>query len=272
MYFFPVQLTPLLVAELILEDVSIPIESSILKLIPEGGAMLRPKRFGGHYADLTVATDSTGVYRAFVTSSGVAADNSVEDFDSDGLSTKPFLFQTAEERARSEEYFKLMPWQHTQNEIARKPRNKPASTLQPRSTVDPEEALLAFQRSTQIQMDAMNRSFKEQLKQIASLVQPKENEKESKTGIKQGKNEYDSLGNPPPPPTTTHSGKYSPKRRETKLKFNGVVKNYKDGAKRQRNSRKIEKELEGATAVDGPDVLLKFESPTICRMLSSLLM
>ncbi len=51
-----------------------------------------------------------------------------------------------------------------------------------------------------------------------------------------------------------------PQQRETKQKFNGAVKNYKDGAKRQRTSLKIELEIEGATAVDGPDVLLKLKT------------
>ncbi len=123
---------------------------------------------------MTVTTDSTGVYRPFVTSSGVASDNTIEDVDSDGLSTKPYLFQNAEERERIDHYCSIMPWQHAQNEVASQARNKPAPTLPPSCRVDPVDALLAFQRSTKSQMDAMSRSFTEQLKQIASLVQPKE--------------------------------------------------------------------------------------------------
>ncbi len=166
--------------------------------------MLRRKRFSGDYADLNVATDSTGVYRSFVTSSRGGSGNAVEDVDSDGLATKPYLYQNAEERARSDHYCSKMPWQHVNEEIASQAaRNKFAPTLLPSSLVDREDAFLAFQRSTKSQMDAMNRSFNEQLKQIASLVQPKEKEKDSKRGIKQEKNEYDSLGFVGKPPTTS---------------------------------------------------------------------
>jgi hypothetical protein len=109
-------------------------------------------------------------------------------------------------------------------------------------------------------MDAMNRNFNEQMRMMASLVQVKGEVKDRKRGIKQGKKEYGSLEKPPPPPPSAHSGKFPAKQRETKQKFNGAVKNYKDGAKRQRTSRKIQDEIEGATAVDGPDVLLKLKT------------
>ncbi len=97
-------------------------------------------------------------------------------------------------------------------------------------------------------------------KMLASLVQGKEKVGESKKGIKQAKKESGPFDNPPPPPLSAHSGKCPAKQHETKQKFNGAVKNYKDGAKRQRTSRKIEVELEGAMAVDGPDVLLKLKT------------
>jgi hypothetical protein len=44
-------------------------------------------------------------------------------------------------------------------------------------------------------MDAMNRNFNEQLRMMASLVQVKEEVKDSKRVIKQGKKEYGSLEN-----------------------------------------------------------------------------
>ena len=139
-------------------------------------------------------------------------------------------------------------------------RSKSASTLPLVSPDDPENILLEFQRSTQRQMDAMNQAFNEQMTRMASLVQVKEEGKDNKRGLKKEPKKSDSLENPPPPPPSAHSGKSRAKQREAKEKFNGGVKNYKDGAKRQRASRKIELELAGATAVDGPDVLYKMKT------------
>jgi hypothetical protein len=163
----------------------------------KGGAQLRKKRFSGDYADLYVETDSTGVYRTFTTSSGLPSNAKVDDVDYDGRLPLPT-----------------------------------------RSTPDdPQDPFLAFQLSTQRQMDAMNRNFQEQMTMMASLVHVKEQVKDSKRGIKQGKKNDGSLKNPPPPPPSVHSEKCPPKQRETKVKFNGAVKNYKDGAERQRISR-----------------------------------
>ena len=94
-------------ARKILEDLSIPLDSAILQLAPEGGAQLRKKRFSGDYADLNVVTDSTGVYRSFTTSSTVALDDQVEDVDSDGLPTKPYLHQSDKERAGTDQWVSI---------------------------------------------------------------------------------------------------------------------------------------------------------------------
>jgi hypothetical protein len=75
-----------------------------------------------------------------------------------------------------------------------------------------------------------------------------------------------SLANPPPPslyPVGDFSSSRKVQRmtrRTTKGKFNGSIKNYKDGAKRQRKPSRIEVELEQATAVNGPDVLAKLKT------------
>jgi hypothetical protein len=134
-------------ARKILEDVSIPIESAILQLVPEGGAQLRKKRFSGDYADLNVETDSTGFYRSFTTSSRAASEDVVEDVDSDGLATKPYLHQTNIERACTDHYLSIPAWKHTQNSMNANIRSKPATTPTPSSPDDPEDAFLAFQRS-----------------------------------------------------------------------------------------------------------------------------
>jgi hypothetical protein len=120
-------------ARKILENISIPIESAILQLVPEGGAQLRKKRFSGHYAELNVEADSTGVYRAFTTSSGLPSNVLVEGVEYDG----------------------------------------PPPLPTPSSPDDPQDPFLAFQRSTQRQMDAMNRNFQEQMRMMASLVEVK---------------------------------------------------------------------------------------------------
>ena len=213
---------------------------------------------------MNVATDSTGVYRSFTTSAGVETDDQVEEVDSDGLSKKDYLHQNAKERAYTEAYIADMPYEHV-HKVMNRERNRamsttPARTTRPSSPDDPEDAFIKFQRLTQKRMDEMNRNFNEQMTHMASLVQQKQEVQERKKVIKQVKKEYDTLGNPPPPPSTAHSGKFPANQRETKQKFNGAVKNYKDGAKRQRNSRKIELELAGATAVDGPDVLFKLKT------------
>ena len=201
-----------------------------------------------------------GVYRAFATFPKLNSGHQVEDVDSDGLSTKPYLHQTEEERAATDHYCSIPTWKHTQNDMNASIRSKSASTLPLVSPVDPENILLEFQRSTQRQMDAMNQAFNEQMTRMASLVQVKGEGKDNKGGVKKVQTDFDSLGNPPPPPKSAHSRKNPAKQRETKQKFNGGVKNYKDGAKRQRTSRKIELELAGATAVDGPDVLYKMKT------------
>jgi hypothetical protein len=75
-----------------------------------------------------------------------------------------------------------------------------------------------------------------------------------------------SLANPPPPPLypvedfSSSRKVHGTTRRATKVKFNGPIKSYKDGTKRQRKSSKIELEIEEATAVNGPDVLAKLKT------------
>ena len=75
-----------------------------------------------------------------------------------------------------------------------------------------------------------------------------------------------SLANPPSPPLDP-VGDFSSSRkvqrttrRVTKVKFNGSIKNYKDGAKRQRKPSRVELEMEEATAINGPDVLAKLKT------------
>jgi hypothetical protein len=112
-------------ARKILEDVNIPIETAILLLAPEGGAQLRKKRFTGDYADMNVVKDSTGVYRSFKTSSTVASDAHIEDLDSDGVATKPYLHQSDKERAQTDAWLGIPAWKHTQNSMNASRTRKP---------------------------------------------------------------------------------------------------------------------------------------------------
>ncbi len=66
---------------------------------------------------MNVGTNSTGVYRSFTTSSRVASEGLVEDLDSDGQATKPYLHQNEQERANTDNYLAIPAWQHTQNEM-----------------------------------------------------------------------------------------------------------------------------------------------------------
>ena len=209
-------------ARKILENVSIPIASAILQLVPEGGPELRKLRFAGDYGNMSVATDSSGVYRTFPTTSG---------------QTKQTQFDL--------------------NPTTRRTSGPTPKSHSPDEMGDP---FALFAKATQRQMDEMKQKFDEQMTMMAHIVQRREEAQESKKGHKQVKKEYGPLGNPPPPPLSAHSGHNRAKRREKKPKFNGAVKNYKDGAKRQRQVGKIELELEEATAVDGPDVLLKLKT------------
>ncbi len=78
-------------ARKILEDISIPIDAAILLLAPEGGVLLRKRRFEGNYGDLHVEKDSTGVSRSFETSSGQKDSMLSEGVDSDVRPTLPPL-------------------------------------------------------------------------------------------------------------------------------------------------------------------------------------
>ena len=124
-------------------------------------------------------------------------------------------------------------------------------------------------------MEEMQRSFTQQMQDLAGKLKPKKHEaqrhgksKQSRQDMGDSKIHIDgsSLANPPPPPLYP-VGDFSSSRkvqrttrRATKGKFNGSIKNYKDGAKRQRKPSRIELEMEEATAVNGPDVLAKLKT------------
>jgi hypothetical protein len=84
-------------------------------------------------------------------------------------------------------------------------------------------------------------------------------------GVSNNHIEGTSLANPPPPPLDPVGDFSSARkvqrttRRVTKV-FNGSIKNYKDGAKRQRKPSRVELEMEEATAINGPDVLAKLKT------------
>jgi hypothetical protein len=118
-------------------------------------------------------------------------------------------------------------------------------------------------------MEEMQRSFTQQMQDLAGKLKPKKHKLKPKKQSRQDKGDSkihidgSSLANPPPPPLYP-VGDFSSSRkvqrttrRTTKGKFNGSMKNYKDGAKQQRKPSRIELELEEATAVNGPDALAK---------------
>jgi hypothetical protein len=96
----------------------------------------------------------------------------------------------------------------------------------------------------------MQRSFTQQMQELASYLLPTKKAATKKMGTSKEpqhslRNDGISLANPPPPPlepdgdSSSSVKVHGTKRRSTKVRFNGSIKNYKEGVKRQQKSSKI---------------------------------
>jgi hypothetical protein len=120
-------------------------------------------------------------------------------------------------------------------------------------------------------MEEMQRSLTQQLQDLAGQLHPEKKKKTqqiiaSSHGCFEQAHRWYLFGKPPAAPLDP-VGDFSSSRKVqrttrwvTKVKFNGSLTNYKDGAKRQRKPSRVELEMEEATAINGPNVLAKLKT------------
>jgi hypothetical protein len=250
-------------ARKLLSNLSITIEDAILRLSPELKVLVRNTRSTANYAKGQFEVETHGD-RNCSEDSGQDNDEEVKHQDDDdglpskhpkedeGISTDS-LDEDIDEVQKTEESEQVCATTMLAFAVPKEPSTDPLDLLNQK-------------------MEEMQRSFAQQMQDLAGQLHSKKKilKPQKKSGpamaVATVDNASTSLANPPPPPlsplgdmTSTQKVQRT-KRRATKRKFNGSIKNYNDGAKRQRKPSRVELELEEATAINGPDVLAKLKT------------
>ena len=245
-----------------LSNLSITLEDAILRLSPELNVLVRNKRSSANYAtgQFEVATQGD---RECSGDSGQENDDEMKHpDDDDGLPTKHLKDDDGISTNSEDEDFDEVQKTEDSEQVCATTMLAFAVPKQP--STDPMEIF------TQ-KMEEMQRSFTQQMQDLAGQLHSEKKintQKNSRQAL--GVSTIDivdtSLATPPPPPLyplgdlSSSKKVQRTKRWATKGKFNGSIKNHKDGAKRQRKPSRVELELEEATAINGPDVLAKLKA------------
>ena len=208
-------------ARKLLCNLDISLEDVILRLSPELKVLVRNKRSTANYGRVDVDVEADGDTECSGDGGQENDDETEHPKDDDGISTDS-EDEDCDEVHKSDESEQVCATTMLAFAVPQQPSTDPMEIITQR-------------------MEEMQRSFTQQLQDLAGQLHPqkskKKTNKQSRQAMGVSNNHIDgtSLANPPPPPLDP-VGDFSSSRkvqrttrRVTKVKFNGSIKNYKEG-------------------------------------------